>query len=120
MLVAKAVTSKHPPGPPMTLGNMRPSSRKGGVRITALRTLALTAAFSPTIALACAPTPSCWIAAGPDYLRSVCKGYAEQNTTLQEIASYLDEPENVVAFERECRRLGVRLKWGKPEAKPTL
>jgi hypothetical protein len=61
-------------------------------------------------AMACAPAPSCWIAAGPDYLRSVCLGYAKNGQTLSQIAKYIEEPQKIAAFGKACKRLGVNLK----------
>jgi len=61
-------------------------------------------------ALACAPAPSCWIAEGPAYLRSVCLGYAKDRKTLKQIAEFVDEPEKVAAFGDACKKVNVRLK----------
>jgi len=42
------------------------------------------------------------------YLRSVCRSYSGQ--TLQEIAQYVEEPENVTAFGKACKKFGIHFK----------
>jgi hypothetical protein len=73
--------------------------------------LCLTAAISMIAgtALACSPAPSCWIAAGPAYLRSICSGYAKKHKTLKEIATYVEEPEKIWDFAKACENLKVHL-----------
>lgn len=61
-------------------------------------------------AMACAPAPSCWLEEGPSYLRSICRGYAKDNRTLPQIASFVDEPEKVPELAKACKKLGVTLK----------
>ena len=58
--------------------------------------------------LACAPAPSCWMKSARAYLRSVCRSYSGQ--TLQEIAQYVEEPENVTAFGKACKKFGIHFK----------
>ena len=58
--------------------------------------------------LACAPAPSCWMKSDRGYLRSACRSYSGQ--TLQEIAQYVDEPENVAAFGKACKKFGIHFK----------
>ena len=62
----------------------------------------------PTLTLACAPAPSCWLTEGPAYLKSVCVGY--KGKTLSQIKEYVDEPEQVPAFARACKKFGVNFK----------
>lgn len=71
--------------------------------------LSVSAALAPGTALACAPAPSCWIDEGPEYLRSVCQGYADDHLTLSQIATYLDEPEKIEDFGLACAKVGVKL-----------
>ena len=59
--------------------------------------------------LACSPAPSCWIKSGPEYLRSVCLGYAKEHQTLKQIALYVEEPEKIAAFGRTCEKLHIHL-----------
>jgi hypothetical protein len=56
---------------------------------------------------ACSPAPSCWIESGPEYLRAVCRGYANDHRTVTQIASYLDEPERIADFVKACGKLRV-------------
>ena len=65
-----------------------------------------------TPAMACAPTPSCWIEEGPAYLRDVCADYAKDHKTLAQIAPYLDAPEQIGAFAKACAKVHVHLKAG--------
>jgi hypothetical protein len=75
-----------------------------------LTTVAMLAFSAP--ALACAPAPSCWIEAGPAYLKTICRGYAKDHRTVAEIATYLDEPEKTQDFVKACSKLGVTFKPG--------
>jgi hypothetical protein len=68
-----------------------------------------------TPAMACAPTPSCWIEEGPAYLRDVCADYAKDHKTLAQIAPYLDAPEQIGAFAKACAKVHVHLKAGATE-----
>ena len=79
------------------------------LKVLSLSLLATLSIISNT-ALACSPAPSCWMKGGPDYLRSVCSGYAEDNQTLEEIARYLEEPEKIGAFGEACKKLGINIK----------
>jgi hypothetical protein len=75
--------------------------------------LLITLAFfiiTPDTALGCSPAPSCWIKSGPDYLRSVCRGYAKDHQTLKEIARYVEEPEKIATFGEACKKLGIHIK----------
>ena len=72
--------------------------------------MSLSLAMFASNALACAPAPSCWMKYGPTYLKSICSGYAKDKKTLQEIATYLDEPEKVDELSSACRKLGVALR----------
>jgi hypothetical protein len=58
--------------------------------------------------LACAPAPSCKLS--PEYVRSVCLGYAKDGQTLKQIAQVLDEPEKIGEFAKACKKLHVNLK----------
>jgi hypothetical protein len=73
--------------------------------------LCLTAAISMTAgtAPACSPAPSCWMAAGPAYLRTICFGYAKKHKTLKEIATYVEEPEKISDFAKACEKSKVHL-----------
>jgi hypothetical protein len=64
-----------------------------------------------SVVRACSPAPSCWIESGPTYLRSVCEGYAKDHKTLTEIASYLDEPDDIANFASACGKLHVHFNW---------
>lgn len=58
-------------------------------------------------AFACAPAPSCWLKTGPSYVRGICQGYARDHRTVDEITSYMDEPEKTSDFIKACKKLGV-------------
>jgi hypothetical protein len=64
---------------------------------------------APQVALACAPAPSCWIKGDPDYLKSICRGFAKQGKTLKQIATFVEEPEQVPAFGQACKKLKIRI-----------
>lgn len=88
-----------------------PSMMERQVKLTRAlaATLALTPLVLPGTALACGPTPSCWMKSGPTYLKSVCMGYAKDRRTLKQIATYVNEPENIRSFGEACKKLHVRL-----------
>jgi len=44
---------------------------------------------------------------GPTYLKSICSGYAKDKKTLQEIATYLDEPEKWTSFQAHVENLAL-------------
>lgn len=75
------------------------------MRTEILAVFALLVIATPT--LACSPAPSCWIESGPEYLRAVCAGYAKDGRTVQEIASYLDDPKEIMTFVEACAKLHV-------------
>lgn len=60
-------------------------------------------------ALACAPSPSCWIDNDKAYLRGICSNYAKGHQTLKQIVQYLDEPEKLDDFVKACAKLRVSL-----------
>jgi hypothetical protein len=66
-------------------------------------------AFSD-VAVACSPAPSCWMNESPAYLRSICAGYAKDRKTLKQIAEYVDEPENIAAFGKACKKFKINLR----------
>ncbi|WP_292614836.1 hypothetical protein [Nitrobacter sp. 62-13] len=70
---------------------------------------AATLLFMPATTFACSPAPSCWIKSGPEYLRSVCRGFAKDHQSLPEIAKNLEEPEKIGEFAKGCKRLGIIL-----------
>jgi hypothetical protein len=72
------------------------------MKITTTIAIALIAASTP--ALACAPAPTCWITSDPDYLRTMCR---QSLPKLPEAAANWEEPEQVPAFIRACKKLGI-------------
>lgn len=60
-------------------------------------------------ALACAPAPSCWMQGDPAYLKSICRGFAKRGQTLKQIATFVDEPDQIAAFGQACKKLKIRL-----------
>jgi hypothetical protein len=64
---------------------------------------------TPQAALACAPAPSCWMKEDPADLKSICRGFAERGQTLKQIATFVEEPEQVPAFGQACKKLKIRL-----------
>ena len=40
----------------------------------------------------------------PEYLPSVCQGYAKDHQTLEQIAMYVEEPDKVPAFGKACKK----------------
>jgi len=68
------------------------------------------AVLVPSVALACAPAPSCWFKYSPKHLRAICRGYATNGKTLKELASLLDEPDKIAEFGEACRKLHVHLR----------
>jgi hypothetical protein len=69
--------------------------------------VAAVVAILPTPALTCSPSPSCWFKYGPEYVKSVCSGYAKDKRTATEIAEFLEEPEQVPRFIAACKKLGI-------------
>jgi hypothetical protein len=61
-------------------------------------------------ALACSPAPSCWMNESPAYLRSICAGYAKDRKTLKQIAEFVDEPEQIAAFGKACKKFKINLR----------
>jgi hypothetical protein len=74
-----------------------------------MKTLAFLLAMTGSV-LACAPAPSCWLKLSPEYVRSVCLGYAKDGQTLKQIAQFLDEPEKIGEFAKACKKFHVNLK----------
>lgn len=60
-----------------------------------------------TAASACSPAPSCWLEEGPSYVRTICKGYAKDGRTVDDIRSFVDEQDKVQDFVRACKKYGV-------------
>jgi hypothetical protein len=80
-----------------------------------MRTLIIGAilALNLTPALACSPAPSCWIDEGgpkSSYLKGICRGYAKDKRTVEDIKGYVDEPEKMPQFVSACKALGVTFK----------
>lgn len=57
-------------------------------------------------ALACSPTPSCWIEEGPG-MKHICRNAAKYSA---DVFKHLDEPNQVPRFVRVCAELGIRVK----------
>ena len=64
---------------------------------------------TPQAAFACAPAPSCWMKEDSAYLKSICRGFAKRGQTLKQIATFVEEPEQVSAFGQACKKLKIRL-----------
>jgi hypothetical protein len=64
---------------------------------------------APQAAIACAPAPSCWMKEDPESLKSICRGFAKHGQTLKQIATFVEEPEQVPAFGQACKKLKIRL-----------
>jgi hypothetical protein len=45
----------------------------------------------------------------PAYLKSICRGLAKRGQTLKQIATFVDEPDQVSAFGQACKKLKIRL-----------
>jgi hypothetical protein len=74
-----------------------------------LLTTAMFVLLSAPVAIACSPAPSCWMQESREYLKSVCMGYAKDGKRLDEIATYVEEPQKIEAFGLACKRLGIKL-----------
>ena len=61
-------------------------------------------------AIACSPSPTCWISEGSASLRPICRDYAKAGKTLKEIEAFLDQPEKAWLLGRSCKKLGFTLK----------
>jgi hypothetical protein len=72
----------------------------------AILALAALAVISATPALACSPAPTCWMGESKDYLRSICKQHVQRPLD----PGSMDEPEQVPAFVRACKKVGFTIK----------
>jgi hypothetical protein len=57
-------------------------------------------------ALACAPTPTCWIEEGPG-MKQICRNAAKYSAG---VFQHLDEPDQVPRFVKACAKLGITVK----------
>jgi hypothetical protein len=91
-------------------GQMSPENFSASKRIrNSLLALAVVVLVTPQAALACARAPSCWMKGDTDYLKSICRGYAKRGQTLKQIATFVDEPEQVPAFGQACKKPKIRI-----------
>ena len=79
------------------------------MKIYIVLTAGIILACSASAALACSPSPSCWMKYGPAYIKSMCGEYAHDHRTVSEIKTYVEEPEKVGAFIAACRKVGVHI-----------
>jgi hypothetical protein len=82
---------------------------KGGLGMKIYITAGIILACCASAALACSPSPSCWMKYGPAYIKSMCGEYAHDHRTVSEIKTYVEEPEKVGAFIAACRKVGVHI-----------
>lgn len=57
-------------------------------------------------ALACSPSPTCWIEKGPG-MKHICRNAAKYSA---QVFRHLDEPDQVPRFVRACAKLGITVK----------